>query len=106
MKDFWVASWLHCPPESQFTGGRRVIFKKLCFGPAEAQLWFVTEDGNIWHEERILEGTQEGERLLEPVSREDLLRLLEQELSLCQRLGCQEALLLIQEEAERWRKKS
>ena len=29
MKDFWVAHWLHCPPEREFVNGRRVILKHL-----------------------------------------------------------------------------
>ena len=65
MKDFWVAHWLHCPPEREFVNGQRVILKKLCFGPGESQVWFVTEDGRCWYEETILEGIQAGEHLLE-----------------------------------------
>ena len=103
MKDFWVSHWLHCPPEREFVNGRRVILKKLCFGPVESRLWFVTEDGRCWYEESISEGIQAGDRFLEPISREALLRLLDSEIALCQRLQQLEASSLFQEEKERWR---
>ena len=77
MRGVWVGHWLHCPPESQFVGDRRVILKKLCFGPGEVQSWFAAEDGSVWYEHQFLEGIQEGERFLEPVSREELRRLLD-----------------------------
>ena len=103
MKDFWVAHWLHCPPEREFVNGRRVILKHLCFGPAESRVWFATEEGGCWYEERTLEGVQAGEPLLEPVGREELQRLLSGEVALCRRLRQEELIPLFQEEKERWR---
>ena len=102
MKDFWVAHWLHCPPEREFVNGRRVILKKLCFGPVVSQVWFVTEDGRCWYEETIQEGSRTGDHFLEPVSREALLRLLDSEIAVCQRLQQLEACSLFQAEKERW----
>lgn len=102
MKDFWVAHWLHCPPEREFVNGRRVILKKLCFGPVESRIWFVTEDGRCWYEENIQEGSRTGDHFLEPVSRKALLRLLDSEIAVCQRLQQLEACALFQAEKERW----
>ena len=103
MRNFWAGSWLHCPPEREFVNGRRTILKKLCFGSVESQIWFVTEDGRCWYEESIQEGIQAGDRFLEPVSREALLRLLVSEIALCLRLQQMGACSLFQEEKERWR---
>ena len=101
MKNFWVAHWLHCPPEREFVNGRRVILKKLCFGPVESRIWFVTEDGRCWYEETIQEGIRARDHFLEPVSREALLRLLDSEIAVCQRLQQLEACALFQAEKER-----
>lgn len=101
MRGVWVGHWLHCPPESQFVGDRRVILKKLCFGPGEVQSWFAAEDGSVWYEHQFLEGIQEGERFLEPVSREELRRLLNNEISLCRRLHAQALIPLFQRELDR-----
>ncbi len=100
MRNFWVGSWLHCPPEEEFVNGRRILLKKLCFGPGESQVWFVTEDGRCWYEETILEGIQAGEHLLELVSRETLLGILDSEITICQRLNQTEARLLFQKEKD------
>ena len=101
MADFWAAHWLHCPPERQFVNGRRVILKELCFGPVEVHVWFVLEDGSCWHEHQFQEGLQEGEQLLEPVSRDELRRRLEKEISLCRRLNQEHLIPLFQQELDR-----
>ncbi|MEY8318871.1 hypothetical protein AALB19_16375 [Oscillospiraceae bacterium 50-58] len=100
MRNFWVGSWLHCPPEEEFVNGRRILLKKLCFGPGESQVWFVTEDGRCWYEETIQEGGRTGDHFLEPVSRKALLRLLDSEIAVCQRLNQTEARLLFQKEKD------
>lgn len=103
MKDFWVASWLHCPPEERFVNGRRTLIRHLCFGLAESRVWFVTEEGRCFYEERIMEGPQAGDVFLEPVSRENLIHLLDKEISLCRQLNREELIPLFLREKERWR---
>ena len=84
-----------------FVNDRRIILKKLCFGPAEAHIWFVTEDGGCWHEHQLLEGIQAGDRFLEPVSWNILRRLLDSEISLCRQLHQKHLIPLLQQELDR-----
>ena len=100
MRDFWVGHWLHCPPEENFSGGRRAVLRHLCFGPAETRAWFVTKEGDFFYEEHILEGCQAGEHCLEPCTRTELLRALDREMELCRRFQGEELLPLFQAERD------
>ena len=83
MNDFWVGTWLHCPPDKHFVKGRRTIMKHLRFGPVETRIWFVTEDGGCFYEETVLEGLED--RFFEPISTVEMMDALEHEIDLCQR---------------------
>lgn len=100
MQDFWVGSWLHSPPNNTFVNGRRTIVTHLCFGPVETRTWFVTEEGERFYEEQILEGVQAGDQFLEPVSKAELLQVLDHEIALCQSMHCTDAQLRFQAEKE------
>lgn len=66
--------------------GRRVLIRRLCFGPAESWVWYAL-DGAFFREVRVLEGVRSGEVSVEAVSREEMRRLLEEEAVLCEGRG-------------------
>lgn len=82
----WIGPWFHQPPETARKDGKRVLLRRLCFGPAESWVWYEL-DGAFFREVRGLEGLQTGEASVDAVSRDDLRRLLDAEAVLCESQG-------------------
>lgn len=45
IKTFWIGPWNHIGPDEEFDSeGKRVIIRKLCFGPLETIEYGVTNE--------------------------------------------------------------
>ena len=97
----WIGPWLHEAPEAPGKDGRRAVMKQLCFGPAEARVWYALEDGRFCREVRFLEGLQAGERGVDFLSRAELQDALRAEAALCERRGAPALAARFRAEAER-----
>ena len=98
----WVGPWLHGGPEPECGNGKRVLIRRLCFGPAESWVWYGL-DGAFFREVRVLEGAQSGEAGVEAVGREEIRRLLEEEALLCEGRGGSDIAERLRAEAEKIR---
>lgn len=60
------------------------MISQLCFGPLETREYGVA-DGNFYLEEHIIEGVCEGERVFSVIGKDEFLRVLDNEIKLCER---------------------
>ncbi len=99
---FWAGAWLHDAPDEAFDHtGKRVIVKRLCFGPAETQIWYEATDGQYFQELHIEEGIQAGERYVDVISKSAMLNVLKTEIALCEKYNEPEMSILFQTEKEK-----
>lgn len=95
----WSGGWLHdFPDEGYDIQGRRAIVKNLCFGPLETRIWYRLRDGRYCREIHFLEGPQEGELYSDYISKSEMLRLIEAEISLCEEENEPKLAALLREE--------
>lgn len=100
--NFWVGNWMHCVPDKKHDAdGRRNIVQHLCWGPLETQIWFETSDHKYYYEEHIIEGILEGERSLEVISKIEMIKVLDEEIVLCQKYNAASLVPLFEAEREK-----
>ncbi len=85
---FFVGSWLHDIPDTQFNSdGKQMIIKHLCFAPLETRLWYKLRDGRYCCETHFIEGLQEGEQYTDFISKSEMLKVIEDEIGICKKYG-------------------
>ncbi len=100
--EVWVGAWLHDEPDRTFDSrGNRAIVKRLCFGPAETQIWYETADGQYFCERHMIEGIQAGARFVDFISKSKMLEVLKSEIAVCETCNAPELAVLFQAEKEK-----
>ncbi len=85
MDRFWVDTWLHIIfPEKVGGSDRLPIISQLCFGPLETREYGIA-DGKFYFEEHIIEGVCEGECDFCVIGKEEFLRVIDNEIKLCEK---------------------
>lgn len=98
----WLGPWLHDEPDRTFDSrGNRAIVKRLCFGPAETQIWYETADGQYFCERHMIEGIQAGARFVDFISKSKMLEVLKSEIAVCETCNALELAVLFQAEKEK-----
>ncbi len=99
---FFVGSWLHDIPDTEFdAGGKQMIIKHLCFGPLETWLWYRLRDGRYCCEVHFIEGLQEGEQYTDFISKSEMLKIIEDEIALCKKYNEINLAVLLQTKKEK-----
>ena len=97
-----MGAWLHDEPDRTFDSrGNRAIVKRLCFGPAETQIWYETADGQYFCERHMIEGIQAGARFVDFISKSKMLEVLKSEIAVCETCNAPELAVLFQAEKEK-----
>lgn len=83
---FKIGTWLHDAPDVGFdASGKQAIVKHLCFGPLETQIWCKLIDGRYCREIHFIEGLQAGERYTDFIEKSEMLKVIDNEIALCEK---------------------
>jgi len=99
---FSIGAWLHDEPDTGYdASGKQAIVKHFCFDPLETRIWYKLIDGQYCCETHFIEGTQEGERFTDFISKSEMLAVIEAEIVLCKKHGETDMAAFLQAEKEK-----
>ena len=83
---YWVGGWEHIlySPDEIHDEEKKTVIRQLCFGPLETCEYGV-DGGKFYFENRVLEGIDEGDSIFENINKEHFLKVIENELTLCEK---------------------
>ena len=88
--NYFVGSWTHYIPEKNFNNNKRILIKRLCFGPLETIIFGIEKINKLQYkyffEHNIIEGIEE-EFIFKYINKKEILENINNEISICKKLN-------------------